>query len=157
MMNERKKWIKALNQLWSENYRVSQFYRRATGATSDKILKATLIRLSTKRAQFTFEIGQRLKELGGETYPHKRVENNSSTIIPLNLTRESTERILNKSLGLERQSIQGYFRALAVVNDGPTREILIRHKAGISQMIRELQNIHPLHLIPGKDETLKTN
>lgn len=134
---------------------MSQFYRRATGATTDKTLKAALIRLSTKRAQFAFEIGQQLEELGGKRDFHPSTESRSS-IIPLNLTQESSERILNKNIKIERQSIQDYLYALGVINHGPTREILIRHKAAIIQMIRELQNIPALPMAPGKDETLKT-
>jgi hypothetical protein len=154
-MNDRKKWIKALDQLWSENYRISQFYRRAKGATTDKTLKAALIRLSSKRAQFTFEIGQQIKELGGNCNSFPITEDIRRSIISLNLTQESTERIITKSILTEKNSIKEYLHALSLVNHGPTREILIRHKASISLMIKDLRNLEAYPLVP-ENENLKT-
>ena len=157
MMNERKKWIKVLDELWLKNFKVSQFYRRATGVARDKALKAALFRLSSQRAQFAFEIGHQVEILGGSFHSYEIDGDLRRKSIPLNLSEESTERICEKSILHEKESIKDYTRTLSAVNDGPTREILIRHKAQINNFMRELQSLPTLPSPLKKDKNLKTN
>lgn len=155
MMNERKKWRKVLDELWLKNFRISQFYRRATGAARDKTLKAALIRFASRRAQFAFEIGRQLEKSGGSFQSYGCAEDFRKSIIPIYLSEEGTEWIYEKSILHEKESIKDYTSALSIVNDGPIREILIRHKAQINDFTRELQSLQALHF--PQEKGAKTN
>lgn len=66
-MSERKKWVKILDQLWQRNCRVNNYYRMATGAVREQKLKQALLSHATCRAQFSFELYQRIKNIAAET------------------------------------------------------------------------------------------
>lgn len=156
-MSDRKKWIKILEQLWLGNARVNNYYRMATGAVRDPKLKSVLLKYATSRAQFSFELSQRIKELGAEA---SLCENNGSSeraAISLHLSEENIGRILQKSIRAEKHCFEEYSEALTRVNDGVTREILIRHRARISSIIREMQHLDALLPFPGEEETIRTN
>lgn len=156
-MSDRKKWIKILEQLWQGNARVNNYYRMATGAVRNPKLKSVLLKYATSRAQFSFELSQRIRELGGEI---SRYGNNSTTngaAISLHLSEENIGRILQKSIRAEGHCFEEYSEALTRVNDGVTREILIRHRARISSIIREMQHLDALLPLSGAKENTRMN
>lgn len=154
-MNERKKWIKALEKLWRDNFRVSKYYRRATGAVTEKRLKGSLITFSSKRAQFAYEIGQQIKRLGGTFKSYDSAEFRDGAV-SLHLPEDVTERVLEKTIKINTESVNDYNQSLAVINEGGIREVLIRHKAAIRRMNKELQKLQALPSLPEK-ENLKFN
>lgn len=151
-MSERKKWVKILDQLWQRNCRVNNYYRMATGAVRDQKLKQALLCYATCRAQFSFELYQRIKNIATETSVKEDQNLSKGTAISLSLSEENIGRILQKCISAEKDCLAEYSRALTKVNDGITREILIRHRARITSIIRELQHLYALLSIPGENK-----
>lgn len=156
-MSDRKKWIKILEQLWQGNSRVNNYYRMATGAVRDPKLRSVLLKYATSRAQFSFELSQRISELGGEAGLYGNNGTSNGAAISLHLSEENISRILQKSIRAEKHCFEEYSKALTRVNDGVTREILIRHRARISSIIREMQHLEDLLPLSGEKETTKSN
>ena len=155
-MSDRKKWVTILEQLWQGNSRVNNYYRMACGAVRNQKLRMLLIKFAAHRAQFSFELTQRIKELEGEA-THSGNDNSVSAAIFLHLSEDNIGRILQKSIRAGKDCLAEYSNALTKVNDGVTREILIRHRARISSIIREIQHLDALLPLSGNKENLRTN
>ena len=153
-MGEWKKWAKLLEQLRLRNSKVNNYYRMATGAVRDPKLKQSLLKYATTRAQFSFELSQRIQTIGG-TSDFELKDRFGGAAISLYLSEENLSRILQKSILAEKECLVEYSKALTKINDGATREILIRHRAGINSILRELQHLNALIPFSGKSGSIK--
>ena len=155
MWGEKKKWIRILDRLWLKNHHVSQFYRRATGVATEAHLKRSLVKYASKRAQFAFELSQQISRLGGKPPVYETFSGGEATI-SLSFSEENKERILRKSIEIEKESLELYSHSLSIVNDGGIREILLRHRAAVTIVVRELQKLNALPPLE-EDEDKLTN
>lgn len=141
MMYEKRKWAGILNDLWQRNYYVSSFYRRAMETITHPGLKQKFLKSATNRAQLAFELSQQIARLDGTSLKFNKADlHKKGPIISLNLPLENLQRILEKCEHLERESIREYSRALTQINEGRSREVLIRHRKLLETGIKELKS-----------------
>ena len=129
---------KLLYQLMQDNFSISKFCRKMTEAFSDPSLKYYFQTLSSRRSQFAAECMDTIKYFGGtpslqgDAYERRK---NTHTLVGANEAKN-----LKKCIRVHRQSLLRYREALACINDGSCREMLIRHKAFVENCVFELKS-----------------
>lgn len=129
-----------LRQLLEDNFRASRNCRQIKEVLEDPALKHYFQQLAATRGQFAIELGEEIIYFGGKK-PYVPPKNFVQW--PSN-SEESERKYLKKALKIHKQSLANYKQALAQVNDGSCREIIIRHKAFIEKTIFELKALTTL-------------
>lgn len=139
-MEERERWARRLNKLLEINFRIARTYRRMMESVSDGSLRTFLGRLASERFKFAMELEQEIAAMGGkvsaETRNHARIGLGSSTSL---LLFTSNVMLLRNCIKKNKSCIRKYKKALAKINDGSSREKLLRHLATYQKDIKQLK------------------
>lgn len=130
-----------LRELLDDNFSVSKHCRKTVAAIEDASLKYFFQKIASRRAQFATELTDEITFYGGKLpyIPAAAYERPWPDI-----TDGKKLRALKTCLKLHKKSHKKYCEALAKINDGSCREILLRHKAFIEKSIFELKGIKKL-------------
>lgn len=136
-MDERLIWAGRLNELLESNFQIARIYRRTMEASTDPSLKKYLLRQASKRSQFAMELNQNIESLGGrppsysKTSQHPDFRTRSLNVNEIILLKNCIKK--------DKICLRKYKKALSKVNDGSSREKLLRHKAAVREGIKELK------------------
>ena len=148
VMSDRLKCAGRLNRLLENNFYVAKCYRKTAESITEKSLRTDFQRKASKRFQFAIELSEEIGFLKGaySSYgpfsPFRR-----SPAISRN---ENLLSLIKKSLKNEKGMLKDYKRAIGDINQGSTREILIRHISVIENNIFHLKRLRSEH----KESTL---
>jgi hypothetical protein len=132
---------KELQELIDDNFRVAKHCRTTMETISEVSLRYYFQKLAARRSQFAMELGQQITVIGDKN-PY--IPTSSFAKKWNDITEENKLKNVRKALKLYKLSIKNYKKALGNINDGCSREILIRHKAHFATVISELKVLKTL-------------
>jgi bacterioferritin (cytochrome b1) len=127
-----------LRLLLRDNFVLARQSRHIRNLISDPSLIKYFQGLSSRHNQFASELADAISFYGGEPIPF------SSSSTSQNLSAGSLKKLLKKSYKAHKRALEDYRNALSQINDGSCREIFIRHKARLENMIFELKALKTL-------------
>lgn len=136
-MSDRIKCTGLLNRLLENNFFVAKYYRKCLQAVKDEALKTFFSTKASRRFGFAIELSEEIGFLKGtrSSYgPFSPLRRR-----PVVSANDDLEQLLEKSIRNDRLIYQEYRKALSEINEGSTREILIRHLAYIEDSLRDLR------------------
>lgn len=136
-MDERLIWAGRLNELLEINFQIARIYRRTMEVSTDPSLKNYLLTQASKRSQFAIELNQEIKSLGGRAASYANTPRQ-----PGFRTRSinvNEMMLLKNCIKKDKICLKKYKKTLSKVNDGSSREKLLRHKAAVREAIKELK------------------
>ena len=142
-MSDRQKCAGRLNRLLENNFYVAKCYRKTMECVAEKSLKTNFQNKASRRFQFAIELSEEIGFLKGahSSYgpfsPFRR--------IPAISKNENLLSLLKKSLKNEKAMLRDYKKAIADINEGSSREILIRHTSIIENNILDLKKLKSIH------------
>lgn len=132
---------KELQLLLDDNFEVAKHCRNTMETISEVSLRYYFQKLAARRSQFAMELGQQISAMGDKN-PY--IPTSSFAKKWNDITEENKLKNVRKALKLYKFSIKKYKKALTNINDGCSREILIRHKAHFATVIPELRTLRKL-------------
>lgn len=136
-MSDRLKYTVRLNKLLEKNFFGAKVYRKIMHSVEEESLKAYFQKRASKRCQFAIELSEEIGFLKGahSSYgPFSPLKRNPG--IP---DGERISNLLEKAMDLDEDILKGYKLAISEINNGSTREILIRHISIVENSILDLQ------------------
>lgn len=130
-----------LQLLIDDNFTVAKHCRTTMETLSEVSLRYYFQKLAARRSQFAMELGQQISELGDKN-PY--IPTASFAKKWNEITEENKLKNVRRALKLYKFSMKKYKKALGNINDGSSREILIRHKAHFASIIPELKTLRKL-------------
>lgn len=147
-MSDRLKCAGRLNRLLENNFFVAKHYRKCMEAVRSDALVVFFKKKASRRYRFAIELSEEISFLKGKNSsygpfsPLKRRPEISAN--------EDLDQLLEKSIRNDRLIYQEYRKALSEINQGSTREILMRHMAYIEDSLRDLRALQAVSENPGK-------
>lgn len=136
-MDERLKWAGRLSELLEINFQIARIYRRTMEASTDPSLKNYLLRQASKRSQFAMELNQDIQSLGGKAASYASTPNYQGfRTRSINI---NDMVLLKNCIKKDKICLKKYKKALSRVNDGSSREKLLRHQTAVREAIKELK------------------
>ncbi|GHA28022.1 hypothetical protein GCM10007103_06900 [Salinimicrobium marinum] len=138
-MSDRIKCTARLNELLESNFFIAKSYKRIMKSVKEENLQTFFRKKASKRFQFAIELSEEigfLKEAYssyGPFSPSKRKINISP--------EENLISLLKKAIKKDKKILKDYNHAMSVINEGSTREILLRHMSIIEKSILELKTL----------------
>lgn len=136
-MSDRIKCVGRLNRLLENNFFVAKYYRKCLGAVKDEALRTFFRNKASRRFRFAIELSEEIGFLKGtrSSYgPFSPLRRR-----PVVSAEDDLEQLLEKSIRNDRLIYQEYRKALSEINEGSTREILIRHLSYVEDSLRDLR------------------
>lgn len=139
-MSDRLKCAGQLNQLLESNFYVAKCYRKIKKAVEDESLQKFFQKKASKRFQFAIELSEEIGFLNesrssyGPFSPFLRRN-------PEIYNEDHLLNLLKKAIKNDRKILKQYKKSISEINQGSTREILIRHISVIENSILELQTL----------------
>ena len=132
---------KQLQLLIEDNFQVAKHCRKTMETISEVSLRYYFQKLAAKRSQFAMELGSLLNALGGKNpyVPTSTFEKRWTDI-----SEENRLKNIRQCLKLYKLSIKKYKKSLSLINDGNSREVLLRHKAHFALTVPELKALKKL-------------
>lgn len=136
-MSDRLKCAGRLNRLLENNFFVAKHYRKCMEAVRDDALVIFFKKKASRRFRFAIELSEEIGFLKGKkcSYgpfsPFRRH--------PAISANDDLEQLLEKSIRNDRLIYQEYRKALSEINEGSTREILMRHMSYVEDSLRDLR------------------
>lgn len=136
-MSDRIKCAGRLNRLLENNFFVAKYYRKCQQTVKDEALKDFFKNKASRRFRFAIELSEEIGFLKGTHSSYGPFS--PSRRRPSITAEDDQDQILEKSIRNDRLIYQDYRKALSEINEGSTREILIRHLAYIEDSLRDLR------------------
>lgn len=136
-MSDRPKCTKLLNRLLEHNFFVAKYYRKCVQVVKNEALTDFFKKKASRRFNFAIELSEEISFLKGVNCSYGPFS--SSRRQPKISLDDELEILLEKSIRNDRLMTQEYRKALSEINEGSTREILIRHLSHLEDSLRDLK------------------
>lgn len=153
-MNERLRWAKKLNNLVKRNTQIAKTYKKMLTAIPSESIKVILDQHISRTAQCAKELEQEIKYLEVDELLNKRpIYRRDFKIRPLKLLEATTPVLLRYCIKQKKTTIKLYRKTLSRINEGSTREKLIRHISLFETDLNELRSLE-MRLSIGKSTAI---
>lgn len=154
-MSDRLKCAGRLNKLLESNFFVAKYYRRIVRFVEEEALQDFFRRKASKRFQFAIELSEEigfLKEAYSSYGPFSPIRRSIKIS-----SEEDLLSLLKRSIKNDKKILKEYKKAISEINEGSTREILIRHISIIEKGLLELQTLKAASKEISKEKSNLTN
>ena len=138
-MSDRLKCAGRLNELLENNFAVAKTFRKMKRCVNEEHLQNFFQQKASRRYQFAIELSEEigfLKEAYCSYGPFSPSRKNSRVTMG-----EDIVSLLKVAIRNDKEILQEYKHAMAVINEASTREILIRHMAAMEKSLMELKTL----------------
>lgn len=126
-----------MNRLLEHNFFIAKYYRKCVQVVKNEALTDFFKKKASRRFNFAIELSEEISFLKGTNCSYGPFS--SSRRQPRISSDDELETLLEKSIRNDRLVSHEYRKALSEINEGSTREILIRHLSHIENSLRDLK------------------
>lgn len=142
-MNDQERYAEILNHLLEKNLSLARFYKKLMEAIPEIRIKNYFSKLSSRMAQFTFELSREIENYGEHISSFDASQGVISFRNRFQHQGGNSFRYLKHCIRINKDTLKEYRKALSLINNGDSREILLRHKSIMEIIIMELKNLKP--------------
>ena len=142
MMNERLRWAKKLSNLINRNSQIAKTYNKMVADIPSESVKEILDKHISRIVQCVKELEQEIDYLEiDELLTKKTIYRSDFKIRSLEFLGATTPVLLRYCIKQKKTTIKLYSKTLSRINEGSTREKLIRHISIFEADLKELRSL----------------
>lgn len=140
-MSDQERAAKILTYLMEIDFSLARQYKKLTQVFPENYLQNYFSKLSSRMSQYSFELASEIENNMVNPASHEISKGVISIRKRFFQQEELPHKFLKKCIYLNKRAVKSYRNALSKINDGDSREILIRHKSILETTIKELKTL----------------